>query len=122
MPLAPYNPDVDGGNDRERRQLGALAYFLVILSGLFLLVVKRQDRFVRFHALQSILGTVVFFLIGFVLWALESLPFFGFLYVYLHRLYLLALFLYWLYLMFRAWRGDRYRIPYVADLIEREFE
>ena len=104
----------------ESRVLAAVAYFLVALSGVFLFVWRREDRFVRFHALQSILGTAVFWGIGFVLWILGSFPIFGFLYAYLLKLYLLGVFFYWLFLMFRAWQGHRCRIPYLGRFIERQ--
>ena len=111
----------EGARDDESRLLGALSYFLVAVSGICLLLWKREDRFVRFHALQAVVSTAVFFAIGFLLWTLSGLPIFGFLYAYLLRLYLFALFLYWIFVMFRAWKGDRYRIPYIGRLVEREF-
>ncbi len=108
--------------DRESRILAALAYFLVALSGLFLFVWRHDDRFVRFHALQAIVATVVFFGFGFVLWTLGSFPIFGFLYAYLLRLYLFVVFVYWLFLMVQAWRGERHHIPWIGRFIERSFE
>lgn len=102
--------------------MAACAYSLVALSGVFLFVWKREDPFVRFHALQAVLATLAFMAIGFLLWILGNFPVFGFLYVYLLRVYSFVLFLYWLYVMFRAWQGDRYRIPYIGRLVEREFE
>jgi uncharacterized membrane protein len=120
--LMPDGADMCGGIDRESRRLAALAYFLVVFSGLLLLFWRREDRFVRFHALQSVLGSALFFLLGFVLWALGSFPVIGFLYVYLHKVYLLGVFLLWLFLMYRAWNGERYRIPYLGTWIEREFD
>src|SRR5512140_994033 len=113
---------LDGASEPGSRALGVLAYFLVALSGVCLLVLRREDRFVRFHSLQAVGGTIVFFAIGFVLWALAGFPIFGFLYAYLLRVYLVALFFYWLFLMHRAWRGDFYRIPYLGRFIEREFD
>ena len=110
----------DGSGDASGRALAVLAYFLAAFSGLFLLVWKRDDRFVRFHALQAVAATLVFFAAGFLLWALAGFPILGFLYAYLLKLYLFALFLYWLFLMYRAWRGDWYRIPYLGRLLERE--
>jgi uncharacterized membrane protein len=108
--------------NKESRLLAALAYFLAALTGLFLVLYRREDRFVRFHALQAILGSVVFTLFGFLLWILGNLPIIGFLYVYLLKLYLLGLFLCWLFLMSRAWKGEKYLLPYLGRFIERELE
>jgi uncharacterized membrane protein len=122
MPGSVEPPEWEWALSQESRRLGAFAYFLVFLSGVFLLVWRRDDRFVRFHALQAVIATLMFFLAGFLLWALASFPIVGFLYAYLLKAYLFALFLYWLYVMYQAWNGNRYRIPYIGRLIEREFE
>ena len=106
----------------ESRRLGALAYFMVALSGVVLLFWRFDDRFVRFHSLQAVSATVVFFVVGLLLWSLGSFPFFGFLYSYLYRLYLVLLFLYWLFLMLSAGLGYRYRIPYIGRFVERQMD
>jgi uncharacterized membrane protein len=107
-------------SEERSHALGALAYFFLALSGLVLLAVKRDDPFVRFHALQSVLATVAFFFAGLVLRALGWFPVFGFLYLYLYKLYLILVFVYWLFLIVRAYRGDRYKIPYLGDVAERQ--
>jgi uncharacterized membrane protein len=114
----------EGRNEQgsSSRILAASAYFLVALSGLFLLVWKRDDRFVRFHSLQAVVATVVFMFLGTLLWLLGNFPIFGFLYAYLLKLYTLTLFLYWLFLMFRAWQGDMYMIPFIGNLVKRQLD
>jgi uncharacterized membrane protein len=104
----------------QSRQLAALAYFLVGISGLLLLAFRRDDSFVRFHALQSVLATLAALVVGIVLRILGVLPLIGFLYLYLFRVYTAVLFIYWIYLMFRAYRGSRYRIPYLGNVVERQ--
>ena len=59
---------------------GALAYILGIFSGVALLILERRNRFVRFHAMQSILFfgglmvvSVVSLLVPFLGWALAGL-------------------------------------------------
>lgn len=104
----------------QSRQLAALSYFLVGISGLLLLTFRRDDSFVRFHALQSVVATLAALLIGLVLRILGVLPLIGFLYLYLFRVYTGLVFLYWIYLMIRAYRGSRYRIPYLGKIVERQ--
>ena len=101
------------------RQLGALSYFFVALSGIVVLAWKRDDDFVRFHALQSILATLTFFGLGILLKGLAGLPVIGFLYAYLFQIYLIVLFIYWIYLMVRAYNGRREHVPYLGALLER---
>lgn len=106
--------------DDASRQAAASAYFLVAISGIFVLAWRRDSSFVRFHALQSIVATVVFLFLGLLLRLLGHFPIIGFLYDYLFRLYLLALFLLWLFVMLKAYRGDRYRIPYLGRIVEKQ--
>lgn len=102
------------------RFLGALAYFLAALTGLLLLITRRDDPFVRFHALQSILATLTFFAGGLILQVLGHLPIIGFLYDFLYVVYSFLLFVYWLFLMFRAFQGERYPIPYLGRIVEKQ--
>ena len=118
---APPRPNAPSGPPSESsRWLGALAYFIAGVTGLFLLIVRRDDDFIRFHALQSVLATLAFFLGGLLLRILGNLPIIGWLYDFLYVVYSLLLFFYWLFLMFRAFQGDRYRIPYLGRIVERQ--
>ena len=117
------SPSTPGGPNPEylqSRQLAALAYFLVGLSGLLLLTFRRDDSYVRFHALQSVVATLAALVVGLTLRILGILPLIGFLYLYLFRVYTALVFLYWIYLMFRAYRGSRYKIPYLGNIVERQ--
>jgi uncharacterized membrane protein len=106
--------------DAASRQAAASAYFLVALSGFLVLAWKRDSGFVRFHALQSIVGTFAFVGLGLVLKLLAYFPIIGFLYAYLFHIYLVGLFVFWLFLMVKAFRGERYRIPYLGAIVERQ--
>ncbi len=108
--------------DVAAKQAAAASYFLVALSGILVLAWKRDDPFVRFHALQSILGTFAIFLGGIVLRLLANFPIVGFLYGYLLQVYLIGIFLLWVFLMIRAHRGDRFHIPYLGPIVERQID
>ncbi|RZN63147.1 DUF4870 domain-containing protein [Methanonatronarchaeum sp. AMET6-2] len=104
---------------------GALAYLLGFITGVILLVMEKDNQFVRFHAAQStvvfagifvlfilfsvlsmVLGFVGLGIITFVIWLIGIL------------VWLLALAL-WLYLMFTAYKGNKTRIPVAAGLAEK---
>jgi uncharacterized membrane protein len=109
---------------------GALAYLFGLLSGVVLYVVE-DNEFVRYHAAQSIiaslvataaliaveiLASVVGLLavasggaLGGALSLVFGLLSFGVTLVVISG---------WLFLMLRAFHGQRYRIPVVADLAE----
>ncbi len=95
----------------EPRLAAVMSYMLGVLTGVILLRVERESRFVRFHALQSMLFSGVAFAIlsvvllaGFV--AASSWLFLGFAIV-------------WFYAMYRAARGDLYKLPLLGALAER---
>ncbi len=95
----------------EPRLAAVLCYLLGIISGMILLSVEREDRFVRFHALQSILYSAVaaVVLVSVALAELYSLG----------ALLGLASLALWLYLMYRAARGERYQLPCLGAWADR---
>jgi uncharacterized membrane protein len=94
---------------------GALAYLLGFVSGIALLVLEKDSTFVKFHAMQStivsvlwIVGQAVFTAIPFIGWFL-LLPIWWALGVIL-----------WVFLMFKAFQGERYKLPYLGDIAEQQ--
>ena len=51
--------DGTGSRRLEPRFVAVLSYLLDVMTGIILLRVERESRFVRFHALQSILYTAL---------------------------------------------------------------
>ena len=91
----------------EPRLAAVLAYMLGIITGIILLRAERKDRFVRFHALQSILFSSV------VLVMLMLLVGVGF------ELFLaIAAWAVWAILMLRAARGEFFQLPLIGRWAE----
>jgi uncharacterized membrane protein len=94
------------------RLLATLAYAGGAISGVILLVMEKRDRFVRFHAMQSVVtfvGVMVAHLV------LTSLPLVGRL---LSAPFVVAVVVLWIILMSRAWRGQWFKLPQVGDFAE----
>jgi uncharacterized membrane protein len=93
---------------------GALAYGIGWVTGLAFLMVERDSRFVRFHALQS---TIVFGTLC-LAWVMSlSIPVFGGLLAFVIVLpFSLAL---WLFLMFKAYQGILYKLPIAGEMAEQ---
>jgi len=89
----------------------ALSYLVGFVTGIIFLVVEKENRFVRFHAMQS---TIFFLALLAIQVLLQLVPLVGFL------LFLLVLLPFsavaWLVLMFKAYQGEEFRIPYVGDM------
>jgi uncharacterized membrane protein len=89
-----------------------LAYGLGWVSGLALLMAERENRFVRFHARQSTIVFGALCVLWFVGW---SIPFLGWLISLLLIPVSAAL---WLLLLFKAYQGQRFKLPIAGDIAE----
>jgi len=96
---------------------GAGAYFLGAVGAVIVLIFRR-DPYCRFHAVQSIIATVVLFLLGLLLKGLAYLPIFGFLYGFLFQLFQIGVFALWVFLMYQGWKGREYKLPMIGAWAE----
>ena len=94
--------------------VAALAYLLGWISGALLLLTERQNRFVRFHALQSV---IVFGTLSVAWFVFLSIPLLGWLISFLLIPPISAVV--WLVLMFKAYQGERFKLPIVGDIAEQ---
>ncbi len=94
--------------------MGAASYLLGFVTGIIFLVVEKQSKFVRFHAMQS---TILFGGIFIVNIALGFIPILGWL---VGLLLSLAAFILWILCMWKAFQGEMYKVPYVGDIAEKQ--
>jgi uncharacterized membrane protein len=107
----------------EENIAGVLCYVLGWITGIVFLVLEKENKFVRFHAIQSIatflplmviawiLGSILVwapFFIGWAIWGIIST-----------LIWILVLIL-WLILMFKAYQGELYKLPIVGDFAEKQ--
>ncbi|HUO04607.1 MAG TPA: DUF4870 domain-containing protein [Candidatus Binataceae bacterium] len=108
---------------QQKHPLGAIAYLFFFVSGLVLLYLEpyNQDEFVRFHARQSIGFSIAWFAVNVVLGVFISVTpgALSWMLRMTEDLVNFALAVFWLYLMYKAYTGDRYRIPELADIIDQ---
>lgn len=106
----------------ESRPIAALTYLLGFVTGILLLYIEpyNQDEFVQFHARQSIGFSVAWFAINIVFGVFISvLPHaLAALLNFVQGLVNLGLAIFWLFLMYKAYIGERYRIPELADIVD----
>jgi uncharacterized membrane protein len=92
----------------------ALSYALGWITGIASLLTERTDPFVRFHAMQS---TIVFATLSVACVLLQSIPFLGLLLAVFIVIPLSAVL--WLILMYKAYRGERFKLPFVGDIADQ---
>jgi uncharacterized membrane protein len=91
-----------------------LCYLLGFVTGVIFLLVEKESRFVRFHAMQS---TLVFGGLFVVTVILGALPILGWL---LQALLVPCSLVLWVLLMIKALQGEMFRLPWVGAWAERQ--
>jgi uncharacterized membrane protein len=103
---------------------GALAYLFGPITGIVFFLLETEDRFVRFHAAQSItlgillvVASVGLSILGAVL---AFIPMMGWLIWMLTTVVLsIGTFVLWLLLIYRAYRGELWEVPFAGQVARR---
>ena len=101
------------GMGLEQNVAGLLCYVLGWVTGLIFFLMEKENKFVRFHAMQSIIVFGALTIIGIIL---GMIPLLGWLVGAL--LWLLAVVL-WILLMVKAYQNVWYKLPWAGDLAEK---
>lgn len=106
--------------DLDENFVGLLCYLFLWITGLLFLILEKKSRYVRFHAIQSILTFLSLTLIGYGINTISCMPIIGGLSgsVLSPLFYLIGLLL-WVFLMFKAFTGEKYKVPLIGDIAER---
>lgn len=102
---------------------GAIAYLTFIPAVIFLIVAPyNKSSYVRFHAWQSIMLSIVAFAVDMVLGfaSVFALMFSPFLHLALWRLIELFWFAVWLVCVVNAAQGKRFKLPVIGNLAEQQ--
>ncbi|MFC1988501.1 DUF4870 domain-containing protein [Chloroflexota bacterium] len=92
---------------------GLLCYVLGWISGIIFFLIEPENKFVRFHAIQSIAVFAVLNVAGFIIGLIPVIG--GFLTWIISALG----FILWIVLMFKAYQGTKYKLPWAGDIAEK---
>lgn len=100
---------------------GALCYVLGFITGIVFLVIEKDSRFVKFHAVQSI---ATFLPLWAISWIISSIMVMSWSTMWLAGIIssligLLSLVL-WIILMLKAYQGEMFKLPIVGDIAEKQ--
>ena len=104
---------VQSGRKTHILNQGLLCYILTWLSGLVFFLIEKDSKFVKFHAMQSIITFVALIII---IWIANVIPLIGRVIAGLVGLLMLVL---WIILMIKAYQGEKFKLPVVGDLAEK---
>jgi len=102
----------------------ALAYLLGLITGVLMLLVAPKDKFVKFHAMQSIVLSIALIALSIVLGiimmplTIMTLGMTAVLYWLVSWIIWLAAFVLWLFLMYKAYSGERYVLPVIGKFAD----
>ena len=108
------------GTNLEPNVAGLLCYLVGWISGLVFFLIEKDDDFVRFHAMQSIIVFGAITVVNILLYILWVIPGIGWIFGALLAtiLWVLAIVL-WIILMVKAYQGERFKLPIAGDLAEK---
>ena len=102
-----------------------LSYLAGWITGLIFFLIEKDNKFVRFHAMQSIIVFGAFSAIGIVISVIASLA------IAIHAYFLLPLIglastllwlvalILWIVLMIKAYQGEKIKLPIAGDIAEK---
>ncbi len=89
-----------------------LCYVLGWLSGIVFFLIERDNKYIQFHAAQS---AVVFLGLLILQIVLGFIPIIGIITILITPFTLVL----WIFLMYKAFTGVKYRVPFVADFVDK---
>jgi len=97
----------------EENVAGLLCYVLGWVTGIIFLLIEQENKSIRFHATQSIIVFGVLNVAGIVLrwvpWAGGALS----------GIVGAIAFILWVVLMYKAYQGEKYKLPWAGDQADR---
>lgn len=90
-----------------------LCYVAGWISGLVFFFIEKDSRFVRFHAMQSILVSGALSIASGVIGSIPFIRFFAFFIGLLH-------FIFWIVMMYKAYNWETFKLPVAGDIAEQQ--
>ena len=97
----------------QQNVAGLLCYVLGWVTGIIFLILEKDNQFVRFHAIQSIVVFGAFTVVDFVA---QFIPFIGRPIVVILGI---AAFILWVVLIVKAYQGTMYKLPVSGSIAEQ---
>ncbi len=92
---------------------GLLCYVLGWISGIVFILIEQENKFVRFHAIQSI---IVFGVLSVASAVLTWIPFIGAFFAWIIGI---LSFILWIVSMIKAYQGAEYKLPWAGNLAKK---
>lgn len=88
---------------------GFLSYVLGFFTGIFFYLFEKENKFVRFHAMQSIILSIVLGVLDYIFNSFKIII----------SVINIAAFILWIVLSVKAYKGERFKFPIIGDIAEK---
>jgi uncharacterized membrane protein len=95
---------------------GLLCYLVGFITGIIFFLIEKENKFVRFHAMQSIITFGGLFVLGIVA---GIVPVIG---LMVGSLIWIVDVILWILLMIKAYQGEQFKLPFVGELAEKQIK
>lgn len=108
---------------------GVISYLLGWITGLVFYLLEKDNRFIRFHAMQSILvfgsltalSIIITILTG-IFWAIGPLRFLTVILGIISTIIWIIGVVLWILLMVKAYQNETYKLPFFGELAEKQLK
>src|SRR5271154_1646900 len=116
-----------GTEGLQENVAGLLCYIFGWVTGLIFLLIDKRS-FVRFHAARSIAFNIGVVALWFAFWIVVLLLTFitamlkfpiGFLTIFLWPIIGIGIFIGWVFVMYKSYSHEKYKLPIIGDIVER---
>ena len=90
-----------------------LSYLLGFVTGIIFYLIEKENKFVRFHAMQSILVFGFLFVLQFIL---PFIPVIGWILLPLVSILCVVL---WIILLIKSYQGEYFKLPIAGNIAEK---
>ncbi len=97
----------------EENVAALLSYVFGFITGLIFFLIEKESKFVRFHAMQSIVFSVALLIIYLIL---GIIPIVGWILIPIVGI---VGFVFWIILLIKAYQGAHYKLPLLGNLAEK---
>ena len=107
-------------HDRGRNIIAAFCYvpFLAIVVALSVILVEKEDKYIRFHAFQSFIFSAIYYLVNILLSQISFGPL-SLVVSLLDPIITVLSLIVWLASMYLAYMGRVFKFPYVGNIAEK---
>jgi uncharacterized membrane protein len=110
----------------------ALSYVLFWLTGIIFYIIEKDNKTVKFHAMQSILTFIPLNIIAWVIgwigapsWGYGGTPYYSYnpgipALLWLSWIIWALTIILWLILMIKAYQGEKFKVPIIGDIAEKQ--